>query len=108
VGIAETRISQGIPARKIATTERENEFKNLSDLKSAFGKVAIDALFVSSMASNRRKTHQRLLAIHKDFSWANQIVDDLQDVEEDIAKEIRIRATTAAGIIQRNVFFMQV
>jgi squalene-hopene/tetraprenyl-beta-curcumene cyclase len=69
---------------KSLSTKKESDFRNLSDLKSAFGKVAIDALYVLSKVKNKNKIHSQLLAAHKEFSWANQILDDLQDIEEDM------------------------
>lgn len=59
-------------------------FKELADLKSAFGKVAIDACFVLSKVRNKASIYREALIAHKNFSWANQIIDDIQDIEEDL------------------------
>jgi hypothetical protein len=57
------------------------EYENLADTKSAFGKVAIDCLF--SIDSKNRDLYQKLLLSHKYFSVAFQLNDDIQDFKKD-------------------------
>ncbi len=58
------------------------EYGHLADLKSAFGKAAIDALFVLDDES-KNDTYSNLLESHKFFSIAFQINDDVLDFKED-------------------------
>ncbi len=58
-------------------------FEKLADYKSAFGKVAIDALYhLSEM--NDIVLYTDLLNSHKFFYTAFQITDDVSDLQEDI------------------------
>ncbi len=58
------------------------EYENLADLKSTFGKVAIDCLF--SLEENQNiEVYNQLLLSHKYFSVAFQLNDDIQDFKID-------------------------
>ncbi|PJB16625.1 MAG: hypothetical protein CO118_00080, partial [Flavobacteriales bacterium CG_4_9_14_3_um_filter_32_8] len=59
------------------------KYQQVADLKAAFGKVAIDCLYVLSKDKNEKK-YTDLLQSHHHFSVALQLIDDLQDLEEDI------------------------
>ncbi len=59
------------------------EFEQLADFKSAFGKVAIDALYHFS-AMGDVVLYSNLLNSHKLFYAAFQITDDVIDLKEDI------------------------
>ncbi|WP_028888808.1 prenyltransferase/squalene oxidase repeat-containing protein [Tenacibaculum ovolyticum] len=58
-------------------------FEKLADYKSAFGKVAIDALYHISKL-NDIVLYTDLLNAHKFFYTAFQITDDVSDLQEDI------------------------
>lgn len=58
------------------------EYEILADIKSAFGKVAIDCLF--SIDNKNVDLYQKLLLSHKYFSVAFQLNDDIQDFKKDI------------------------
>lgn len=60
------------------------EYETLADIKSAFGKVAIDCLY--SIDNSSEEIHQKLLLSHKYFSVAFQLNDDIQDFKEDLKK----------------------
>ncbi|AWK04370.1 hypothetical protein HYN56_09020 [Flavobacterium crocinum] len=68
--------------------QRENmrieEYEELADKKSAFGKVAIDCLH--NLDSENNKVYQKLLLSHKYFSTAFQLNDDIQDFKRDLKK----------------------
>ena len=57
------------------------EYEALADLKSAFGKIAIDCLF--SLDNSNEDAYQKLLLSHHYFSAAFQLNDDIQDFKED-------------------------
>lgn len=61
------------------------EYKNLADKKSAFGKVAIDSLHSISNFKNLDRYNQ-LIESHKLFSVGFQLYDDIKDFKEDIEK----------------------
>lgn len=60
------------------------EYETLADKKSAFGKVAIDALY--SIDNRNNTIYQKLLLSHKYFSIAFQLNDDIQDFKNDLVK----------------------
>ncbi|MDG2432944.1 hypothetical protein [Flavobacterium sp.] len=60
------------------------EYETLADKKSAFGKVAIDALH--SIDNRNNAVYQKLLLSHKYFSIAFQLNDDIQDFKNDLIK----------------------
>ena len=62
------------------------EYEALADYKSAFGKIAIDCLFFLS-DKNDKELYASLLASHKYFYVAFQILDDIKDYTEDIENE---------------------
>lgn len=57
-------------------------YEKLADGKSAFGKVAIDCLYVLNQEKNF-KTYEKLLQSHSFFSIGFQLYDDLKDFKED-------------------------
>lgn len=59
------------------------KWHELADHKSAFGKVAIDALHVLTQQKSKQ-VYKALLESHRNFSIGLQLLDDLQDLEEDI------------------------
>lgn len=59
-----------------------DDYLKIADYKSAFGKAAIDALFVSGKSSNK-ETYQSLLKSHQLFSLAYQLNDDILDFKVD-------------------------
>lgn len=65
---------------KINTYE---DYEELADYKSAFGKVAIDALYHLSEEKDL-VTYKNLLESHKFFYVAFQITDDISDFQEDL------------------------
>lgn len=60
------------------------EYEELADKKSAFGKVAIDCLY--NLDNKNQKLYDNLLLSHKYFSVAFQLNDDIQDLKIDIKK----------------------
>ena len=68
------------------TVENE-EYYTLSDLKSAFGKAAIDSVFCLSKKDGvpNEKTYDDLIKSHYYFSIAFQINDDIIDMQKDWA-----------------------
>jgi squalene-hopene/tetraprenyl-beta-curcumene cyclase len=58
----------------------------LADYKSAFGKVAIDALHVLSGKKDNVR-YNDLLKSHKYFSIGLQLIDDIQDIKEDLEND---------------------
>lgn len=58
------------------------EYEQLADAKSAFGKVAIDCLFVLTEEKDF-KIYEKLLQSHSFFSIGFQLYDDLKDFKED-------------------------
>lgn len=60
-------------------------YEDLSDKKSAFGKIAIDSLYVLSEKVNE-ETYKALLLSHKYFSIGFQLYDDVKDFREDFEK----------------------
>lgn len=59
------------------------DYIRLAIQKSAFGKAALDALFVLSGA-NRQEVYTTLLESHRYFTIAATIQDDIQDFTEDL------------------------
>lgn len=59
------------------------DYIRLAIRKSAFGKAALDALFVLSGA-NRQEVYTTLLESHRYFTIAATIQDDIQDFTEDL------------------------
>jgi len=57
-------------------------YKDLADKKSAFGKIAIDSLFVLDKREDK-KTYNSLIKSHKYFSIGFQLYDDVKDFKED-------------------------
>ena len=57
-------------------------YENLADKKSAFGKIAIDSLFILSDQKNQQ--YELLLKSHALFSVGLQLYDDVKDFREDI------------------------
>lgn len=60
-----------------------DEFETLADYKSAFGKIAIDCMYLLSDARNK-ELHVSLHQSHKYYYCALQILDDINDLREDI------------------------
>jgi len=60
-------------------------YQDLADKKSAFGKVAIDSLFVLDR-KQENATYDKLLLSHKYFSTGFQLYDDVKDFKEDFEK----------------------
>jgi len=60
-------------------------YQDLADKKSAFGKVAIDSLFILEHNRDDDK-YQKLLLSHKYFSVGFQLYDDVKDFKEDFKK----------------------
>ncbi len=58
------------------------EYKSLADKKAAFGKVAIDCLYLLSNKKDK-KVYNILLKSHTLFSIGFQLYDDIQDFKED-------------------------
>lgn len=56
-----------------------NEYKKLADCKSAFGKLAIDALYVLTN-EQENEVYKNLLKSHKYFSTGFQLLDDSEDI----------------------------
>ncbi|GAW90704.1 hypothetical protein FPS14_contig00091-0002 [Flavobacterium psychrophilum] len=59
-----------------------SNYTNIAKNKSAFGKVAIDAMSVYFKKENSDE-HKDLLSSHDFFSIGIQIIDDIQDLVED-------------------------
>ncbi len=62
-----------------------NQYKDLADYKSTFGKVAIDSMHFLSDSENN-ELYQALLKSHYYFSAGFQLYDDVKDFYEDIQK----------------------
>lgn len=62
------------------------EYENLADFKCAFGKIAIDSLYVLTDCKNEN-FYQQLLKSHKYFYTAFQIIDDIKDIDEDLKND---------------------
>ncbi|MEM6816107.1 MAG: hypothetical protein AAF600_17250 [Bacteroidota bacterium] len=58
-------------------------FEELADYKSAFGKVAIDSVYIYGNET-QSSIYQNLLESHRLFSCGFQILDDIQDFKEDL------------------------
>jgi len=69
--------------KQLSSQPNFKKYQQVADLKAAFGKVAIDCLYVLSKEKNEEK-YNALLQSHFHFSVALQLIDDLQDLEEDI------------------------
>lgn len=65
----------------------EENYNKVADMKSAFGKVAIDSLFIFSENSNNSEIYNLLLESHKYFSIGFQLYDDIIDFTEDFNKK---------------------
>lgn len=63
-----------------------SEYEDLADKKAAFGKVAIDCLYLLSNKKDE-KLYQVLLKSHFYFSMGFQLYDDVKDFKEDFQKE---------------------
>ena len=61
---------------------KETDYFDLADFKSELGKVAIDALHLLSDKKNAG-SYKNLLLAHRNFSIANQLIDDIQDITID-------------------------
>lgn len=78
-------------AIKIERNLAENEeidfriYEDLADKKSAFGKVAIDSLYILDENPNK-EIYDALLLSHKYFSVGFQLYDDVKDFKEDFEK----------------------
>jgi len=88
--------------KKYAETKNNipfNQYAELADFKAAFGKSAIDSLFVCS-GSIHEQEFNRLLTSHSYFSVAFQINDDVMDFREDYRNKqfnIAVKAITDAA-----------
>jgi squalene-hopene/tetraprenyl-beta-curcumene cyclase len=60
-------------------------YADLADKKAAFGKVAIDCMWLLSSQKDREVYHD-LLESHRHFSIGFQLCDDVKDFKEDIVK----------------------
>jgi hypothetical protein len=60
-------------------------FYNLADYKSAFGKVAVDCLFLLQSKPEHQKAYDQILLSHAHFSIGRQLYDDIIDIKEDFA-----------------------
>jgi len=60
-----------------------NDFLDIADYKSAFGKVAIDALLFLQSSDEHSNETKTLLNAHRYFSIGRQFYDDLNDIKED-------------------------
>ena len=69
--------------KQLSLNPNYKKYQNVADLKSAFGKVAIDCLHILSKDKNQEK-YNDLLQSHFHFSVGLQLIDDLQDLKEDI------------------------
>lgn len=63
----------------------KSSYENLADKKSAFGKVAIDCLYLLTEQKDYSK-YCELLTSHKYFSIGFQLYDDVKDFREDLEK----------------------
>jgi len=78
------RRAEYIVANKFEGKELDlSKFEQLSDGKSAYGKVAIDALYYLT-SEGAETPYQELLHSHRLFSIALQLKDDFFDLEEDL------------------------
>lgn len=69
--------------KQLALKPNYKKYQQVADYKAAFGKVAIDCLYVLSGKKDIQK-YNDLLQSHYHFSVGLQLIDDLQDLEEDI------------------------
>lgn len=70
----------------------EEKYTEVADKKSAFGKVAIDSLYVLTEEKNE-ELYNNLLQSHRFFSLGFQIYDDIDDFREDFhGKQFNIAA----------------
>jgi hypothetical protein len=74
---------EALDMEKLGRINSDQGYSALADSKSAFGKVAIDALYMMGRESHEA-AYNSLLVSHRYFSIANQIIDDIQDIAEDI------------------------
>ena len=61
------------------------QYSSLADDKSAFGKIAIDSLWVQSNTQNKA-VYEKLLLSHRYFSVGFQLYDDVKDFARDIRR----------------------
>lgn len=66
-------------------TTKFTAYADLADKKSAFGKIAVDSLWILSDEINE-DTYKCLLESHKYFSIGFQLCDDVRDFKEDLEK----------------------
>ena len=62
-----------------------NDYEQLADKKSAFGKVAIDSMWLLS-GRQSSKSYEKLLLSHYYFSVGFQLYDDVKDFSTDLEK----------------------
>lgn len=67
------------------STVSKKDYERLADAKSAFGKLALDALFILSGKRNI-KQYELLVQTHKFFSIGLQLYDDVTDFKKDYDK----------------------
>lgn len=60
-----------------------HEYVKLADYKAAFGKAAVDSVFIL-FGEKQGEIYERLLKSHEYFSVAFQLNDDIQDFKKDI------------------------
>ena len=61
------------------------QYSSLADDKSAFGKIAIDSLWVQSNTQNKA-VYEKLLLSHRYFSVGFQLYDDVKDFARDVCR----------------------
>ncbi len=79
---------EAVKIEKSLSFENEIDFRtyeDLADKKSAFGKIAIDALYRLDLEPSK-ETYKALLQSHKHFSVGFQLYDDITDFKEDFEK----------------------
>lgn len=76
-------IEKGLSLQK--STVSFSKYKNLADLKAAFGKIAIDSMYILS-GSNNKQLYENLIQSHYYFSIGFQLYDDVKDFYEDFTK----------------------
>lgn len=72
--------------KKLWNNPNEENYNDVADMKSAFGKVAIDCLFALSKNKDD-EIYNLLLESHKYFSIGFQLYDDIIDFTEDFNKK---------------------
>jgi hypothetical protein len=72
--------------KKMTEINDFSEYENLADLKSTFGKIAIDCLY--HLENNKNYSiYSKLLESHKYFYTTFQIIDDISDYSEDLIND---------------------